>query len=82
MQVTLDVVNGDEGYVERERQAAAKIEPYEQRAGQTGPLGRGHDTQLLQVDFGVAQGSRCDLRDRSDVLPAREFRNDSSIWRM
>ncbi|MCK7541387.1 MAG: hypothetical protein MZV63_66115 [Marinilabiliales bacterium] len=74
LEVGIEVVDADEGFLVIVGQALGERETDEKRADEPGALGHGEEIDLPQAGVGPGQRLSDDRRDRLDVLPRSQLR--------
>ena len=80
--VRLEVVDGDEGPVQRVGHCFGGIEAYDKRPRQSGSLRGGYGIEVIPLDGSLSQSLLDHGNYRGDVLACRELRHDASVLTM
>jgi len=77
--VTFEVVDGDEGLVQAEGEGFGVEDADEECAGEAGAFGDGDGVELVEGGVGLGDGGADDGHDVAQVLAGGEFGDDSAV---
>jgi len=82
MDVTFEVIDGDEGQPLREGKRLGVGDAHQQRSGKPGPGGDCDSVQIGKRDASVGKCRANDGHNRSQMLAAGQFRHHSAVARV